>query len=557
MTGQISFGKPALAGPRQEKLWSLKGLHILIVDDYPQVRAMLREMLIASGADDIVSVKSGEDALRAMAEQTPDIVLCDYHLGDGKDGQQVLEEARENDWLPYSSIFVLVTAENTLKMVMGVVEHEPDAYLTKPFTRVVLQTRLRRLQKKKAQFAPIARAVSRGEYLKACQLCDEAIARLDRYRFDLLKIKGDALQRAGDYQAAEALYRQVLEERELSWAQLGLGKVLFHQHRSDESIQVLKQAIAARSNFVAAFDWLAKAQAARGETEASEATLQTAVELSPKNLRRQKALGRAARLNGHLDVAESAYKTVLREGRHSIFGSPSDYGELADVYIKGGQQGEAVKLLGRMERTYGEAGDDVRLKMAIVEAQVQAEVGKPEESRKALKRAQSLFDEHPEVLGREEVMALAEACFASGDPEAGKELIQHVVRANHEDEDMLDRARAIFAKAGMQAEGDEIIAAERKAMIQLNNNAVALAKQGKLKESSSMLLKAAQAMPENVAINLNAAQTLLMLMQKDGASWPLLRQVQDLLRRVGGEAANNSRYPKLLDMAQTMERSLA
>ncbi len=545
-----------MSGPLNDKPWSLKGLHILIVDDFAQLRSMLREMLLASGADDIVAARNGEDALAAMAERKPDIVLCDYHLGDGKDGQQVLEEAREHDWLPYSSIFVLISAENTVKMVMGVVEHEPDAYLTKPFTRGVLQARLRRLQEKKARFAGIARAVERGEYLKACSLCDAAVAQGDRYQFDLMRIKGDALQRARDYAAAEAHYRQVLEQRELSWAQLGLGQVLFHQQRYADAIEMLQQAIASRPNFVAAHDWLARAQQAQGDWQASELTLSQAVELSPKNLRRQKALGRAAVKNGHLDAAETAFRTVLREGRHSIFGAPADYGELAQVYLQGDNAAEAGKLLGRMRRAYPDADGSAQLQMAIVEGQVHTGMGHRDQGEEAMQRALALFEEQPEALDREQAMNLAQTCVRLGQNDAATALIQHVVRANHEDEAMLARARELFAEAGMPEQGEEIITAERKAMIRLNNEAVVLARDGQLRESVSMLLKAAQVMPENVAINLNAAQSMLMLMQQDGANWPLLRQVQDMLRRVSGTAASNERYPKLLAMAQNMERSL-
>lgn len=545
-----------MAASRSDALWSLQGLHILIIDDLAQMRTMLREMLVACGADKIESVKNGEEALEAMSRQKPDIVLCDYNLGDGKDGQQVLEEAREHDWLPYSSIFILVTAENTLEMVMGVVEHEPDAYLTKPFTRIVLQQRLRKLQEKKASFAEIASAVERKEYLRACALCDRAIKAGDRYRFDLMKIKGDALQRARDHGQAEAHYRTVLNERELPWAQLGLGQALFHQRRFGEAEQVLQQAIGMKENFVAAHDWLARAQEAQGDTTAAEKTLRRAVELSPKNLRRQKALGEAALENGHLDVAESAFKSVIKEGRNSIFGKPTDFGSLADVYMASDDPEQAGKILGRMHRSYSDAGPEAQLQMAIVDGRVHKTLGNAEAASQAVEKALALFEKQPEALDRSEAMALAETCSELGHADAATKLVQHVVRANHEDEAMLARAREMFAKAGMAEQGEEIISAERKSMIKMNNEAVALAKNGQLKESVSLLLRAAQAMPENVAINLNAAQSLLMLMRQDGCNWRLLRQAQDLLRGISGAASGNARYPKLVNMAQTLERSL-
>jgi len=107
-----------------------------------------------------------------MHDKSFDIVLCDYNLGEGKDGQQVLEEAKEDSLLPYSSIFIMTTAENSMEMVMGAAEYQPDDYLSKPFTKQVLQTRLKRL-------------------LAALSLCEKQLALQPGNRFELLKLKGE------------------------------------------------------------------------------------------------------------------------------------------------------------------------------------------------------------------------------------------------------------------------------------------------------------------------------------------------------------------------------
>ena len=105
------------------KLWTLKGKKILIVDDFPAMRSMMRTMLAAFGADNIAEARTGEEALELLEEESKEIILCDYNLGEGKDGQQVLEEAKHRELIPYSTVFILVTAENTSDMVMGAMEH--------------------------------------------------------------------------------------------------------------------------------------------------------------------------------------------------------------------------------------------------------------------------------------------------------------------------------------------------------------------------------------------------------------------------------------------------
>ena len=75
-------------------LWSLKDKKILIVDDFAEMRSSLRNMLTPFDANDISMASTGEEAIELIAHNKFDIIMCDYNLGDGKDGQQVLEEAK-------------------------------------------------------------------------------------------------------------------------------------------------------------------------------------------------------------------------------------------------------------------------------------------------------------------------------------------------------------------------------------------------------------------------------------------------------------------------------
>ena len=64
----------------------------LVVDDFndflSSVKAMLREM----GARDVDTANRGEEAIAMCRQKRYDIILHDYNLGAGKNGQQVLEE---------------------------------------------------------------------------------------------------------------------------------------------------------------------------------------------------------------------------------------------------------------------------------------------------------------------------------------------------------------------------------------------------------------------------------------------------------------------------------
>lgn len=130
-------------------LWSLKNKSVLIVDDYDKMRMLIREMLMPLGPAKVVMSRNGKDAIEQLEKNKFDIVLCDYKLGSGRDGQQVLEEARHRNLLSYAAIFFIITTENTSKMVMGAIDYLPDDYISKPFTQSQIQTRLEKASRKK------------------------------------------------------------------------------------------------------------------------------------------------------------------------------------------------------------------------------------------------------------------------------------------------------------------------------------------------------------------------------------------------------------------------
>ncbi|WP_455212868.1 response regulator [Kaarinaea lacus] len=528
------------------KLWSLKNVKILVVDDFPAMRSMMRSMLMAFGANDIREARNGEEALKHLQEDKMELVLCDYNLGEGKDGQQVLEEAKERELLPYSSLFIMNTAENTSEMVMGAVEFQPDEYLVKPFNKVVLQMRIRKLQEKKQGFRKISNAIEAKDYQKAIALCDAAMQQDQKNIFDLLKLKADLLLRISDYKNAEQVYEKVLNIRELAWAQFGLGKVYFYLNRLEEAQQLFEAVIADNKTFVTAYDWLAKVEKALGHTKKSQETLSKAIAISPKQVLRQKALGEVSYLNEDYDVAEKAFKTVVREGKNSIHRNPSDFGGLAKVYVKKEAGKNALKVINDMKQEYKNAAGKDLLAITVVEGVVQKDLGNTQESDAALEKAVALFAEEPGNLSSEDAMELAKACFDAGKKEAGSELMKHVVRNNHEDQKTLDQARQLFTDMGMEDEGNTIIIGTQQEVIALNNDGVDMAKQGNIKDSIKLFVKAARAMPENLIINLNTAQSIIMLMQKDGANERFLDQAKVYLDRVRGMDSSNERLQKLI-----------
>lgn len=521
-------------------LWNLSGKRILIVDDFPDMRSLMRGMVMAFGAQQVEQARNGEEAIDLLARGRFDIVLCDYNLGEGKDGQQVLEEAKHRGLLPFTTAFIMVTAENTSQMVMGALEHQPDAYLSKPVTKSVLQVRLQKLLEKKDLLRPINRALDQNQPGKALGLIEEQLQTGSRGRFDLLKMKSDLLLRLSRYEEAETLCHAVLEERELSWALFDLGRIHFHRQEYPAACQRFASLIEQNQAFVAAYDWLARAQERGGELGAAQDTLLRAVERSGKSLLRQRALGEISQRNQDYAVAESARRKAVRIGKTSALRQASDYTELAKVLVRNDSGKEALKVVDAIRHVFPN-DPQAALGALVAEGHVQQAMGNG-------KRSQELLDQAIQLCQRDEAevttaagLDLAELCLRHGNRDMANELVRQVVKNHHEDEQVLGRIGRLYQDAGLEAEGRSLVEETSGEIVRINNQGVKLLKEGKTAEAVELFQKAVRGMPRNPIVNLNTAQSLITLMGETEANRPRLEAALACLQ----VARDSSQYTEL------------
>jgi tetratricopeptide (TPR) repeat protein len=514
-------------------------------------------MLTAYGADDITEATNGEEAVKRMTEQNFDIVLCDYNLGEGKDGQQVLEEAKELNLLPYSSVFIMSTAENSAEMVMGAAEYQPDDYLSKPFTKQVLQTRLKRLLERKDSLRKISSAMQRRDFSHALQLCQQQLEQQPANRLELLKLQGELHFKLEQYAEAEAVYQSVIAERELPWAQLGLGMTLYQREQYEEAKTVFEHLVKSQPGYVFGHDWLAKTLVKLGDPAKAQELLVEAVQKSPKAVLRQRALAEISHRNEDFDTAEDAYKRVMRISKYSCYKSPTDFAGLSRVYLASNNTVEALKTLSSMKKEFRSAKPNSRLQALVVEAQLYLDLGQEENSRPGIEQAMRLFRDDPAKVTTKLAMELAQGCYNVGMKEEGDEVIRYIVRNNHDDQKILNSVQAMMEGCGNAEEASKLIAQTRDEVVTLNNRGVELATNGALQDSIKLFSQAAQGMPENLVINLNAAQSLIMFMQKYGAVTEFLEQAQGYLARASALDRPSAKQDKLSAAYRKLVNSMA
>ena len=116
--------------------------YVLIVDDEPNIVLSL-EFLMKKEGYDVRSVSNGEEAMQAIAEKTPDLILLDVMM-PRKDGYEVCQELRANqDWKDIKIIMLTAKGRNVERekgLALGA-----DDYITKPFATQELVEKVKTL----------------------------------------------------------------------------------------------------------------------------------------------------------------------------------------------------------------------------------------------------------------------------------------------------------------------------------------------------------------------------------------------------------------------------
>jgi len=292
-------------------------LRVLIVDDFYSFRMALGKMLSEFGFSQIDSAADGIEASKYCKQHQYDLVLCDYNLGAGKNGQQLLEELRQHNLLKLQDIFILLSAETSRNVVMSANDYEPDAYLTKPITNKMIEQRLRRLLNRRGELLEIFTLLQKGDTAKAIELLKEKIATNSRYSMDCQKRLAELYIELSEYSLAENIYRSVLEMRPLNWAQVGLAHVRLLGGDANIAAKWLREIIKANPNYMKTYDVLTQALIALDDKVQAQQTLQQAVAISPLSLGRQAQLGNIALDNADALVAAKAYRKLLKHGEKS------------------------------------------------------------------------------------------------------------------------------------------------------------------------------------------------------------------------------------------------
>ena len=489
--------------------YSLVGKSILIIDDYAAMRKSMRDMLQSLGANKIYEAENGVNAISTMQKRKFYFVFCDHNLGVGKNGQQILEEARHRKLIDENCIFFMVSAENNIKKLLGVMDSKPDDFLVKPFNTQQLDSRLQHHYSRKRSMAEVEQEVEKGNIHKAILHLDHTLAGHDKKMHTfLLKRRAELAITAGDFATAKKIYENTLANRELPWAKLGLGIIEFQQNNFEPAIAIFEQLIAEQPHFMEGYDWLCKAYEAFQKLDSAQNTLSQAVKLLPEAILRQKKLASVADKNGDLQVAENAFKSVIALGKHSVHKSCSDFVGLAKVYVKKNAGGDALTTLQNM-RSQFEHSPEAELMAATLETEVYQNQGLKDSADQALQKMLRYTALLTDTLTKEAKLDIIRTCYLSQQSAKANEMLGELIDNAIEDEVFLAEIKRILKDVNQLEYVDSLIKATKRKLIAINNQGVALFQQAKYQEAAELFEQAIIRLPNNKTIRFNMLKVLI------------------------------------------------
>ena len=524
----------------------LRQKQVLIVEDFFVFRLTLKKMLRSLGIWNIDDAPTGEEALQEMSYRSYDIVLCDHNLGPGKNGQQVLEEARLRQYIGYSAVFIIVTAENSSDIFMGSLDWQADDYLIKPITKEALEKKIRDCVRKKENLKGIEGFLSKDDYGQALNLCDELIAKQPRNIPELLKLKGEILINHGLYAEAADFYTGVTARGNLPWAMVGLGKARFFSGDYEDALHIFEEIIKKNPRIMAAHDMLAQTHQKMGDLKKSQQVLQKAIAISPRAVLRQRALGDVAYKNKDFSVAEASFKEAISQGKQSVLKSSAEYTSLAKVFIEQDAPEKGLSLLNDAEKEFPD-NSEAFVQIAATEGVVLTRMNREKEARSVVARALQRSTELKQVSAETE-LELARALYLTGDEERASQVVKHLVQNNQDNGNVLGAVREVYREIGREEEGQGVIRSALNEIVQLNNNGVKLVRESRYAEAIDIFDKAAAELPGNRVINSNAAHAVMLLMQQDRIAPPLLEKAKGYLDAVKLSDPAYTRLNELMEM---------
>jgi DNA-binding response OmpR family regulator/predicted negative regulator of RcsB-dependent stress response len=503
-------------------------LQVLVIVSNTKLRAQLRGMLSSFGFGVVHFAVTAHTALRHLRAHHYEMILCDFELGDGQDGQHFLEDLRQHEIITSDTLFVMITGERNYERVVGTAELLPDDYILTPLAPGALEARLTRIADRREALLPAWQLAAIGDWLGAIEYCLEAETTYPQYLLDFHRLEAGFYIAAGQLDEAEAIYRQITESQHTPWAQLGLARCLAFKKDYAQADALLSGLIVDNDRFMAAYDLLARVRAESGQAKAACEVLHTAIEHSPYRLSRQRRLGELAMEANDAAAAETALAEVVRQSANSGFRNPEDHVRLAQAQLAQDKTDAARNTIGDIERSLG-SQPNAALCKALANAMLYAHTGDEQEAQAELSAAASLAGTGA-ILSPGLSRELVKACFDHDMRAAGSEVVSNILRVTG-DEQTVNALRGLLQSRGLELLSESLERNVQEEVRNLIKAGAEKARTGNYTGAVEAMMDAVRQMPGHPVVLFNAALALLRHIEHRGWNHTLASQARSMIER--------------------------
>lgn len=220
--------------------------NLLIVDDMPQIRDMIRVMLKKNGFDSLTFAESGKQALRSAARQAFNLIITDWNMPN-MTGIELLKQVKSDPKL-FSIPVMMISDERAADKVLYALEEGTDGFMVKPFSENDLIKNVKLALAKNGAKSETEQKIFEMRRLKLSKNYREAL----ELGFEILKTGNnqrvalmtcECLYQVEEYDKAISMMSDTEDENRSSRHTNLLGKLHLGLGQYDQGIMALEQAV--------------------------------------------------------------------------------------------------------------------------------------------------------------------------------------------------------------------------------------------------------------------------------------------------------------------------
>ncbi|ABG39473.1 response regulator receiver protein [Paraglaciecola sp. T6c] len=240
---------------------SLSDIKVAIVEDNGMARINLRNHLMEMGFSEIGCFSNGRELKAHARLRRIDLLIMDYHLGQNKNGVEVVQELQELGLLKSSTSIIFITSDRLPMIVGQIVDVHPDALVIKPYTIRSIEKNISACLNFHHYLMPVFKLMDEDEFAHALDKLNYMLERNSRPRMrsQMVKLQARLLIKVKRFKEAASVYNDVLRgSNKIIWAKWGLIQSLYLDGQIKQSEDMLLALTGTQLTSDKAREWLAR-----------------------------------------------------------------------------------------------------------------------------------------------------------------------------------------------------------------------------------------------------------------------------------------------------------